>query len=160
MGPQRVGYNWATNTFSFSPHFQGQRSARSNGNSHDPITLCKLSLGRCGITFPEDPLNEKIPHVTCSSLTTGLQNGSWNTESSACCSPHVHRWRVPWKLSWLPENNWADRRIPQIAEHKSDDWIYYQPPSGTTVSQHRVTRATWVAKNLPNMHHTNHQLTA
>lgn len=63
-------------------------------------------------------------------------------------------------LSWLPENNWADRRIPQIAEHKSDDWIYYQPPLGTTMSQHRVTRATWVAKNLPNMHHTNHQLTA
>lgn len=47
----------------------------------------------------------------------------------------MHRWKTSWKLSLLPANSWADRGIPQIAERKSDDWIYYQPSSGATISQ-------------------------
>lgn len=47
----------------------------------------------------------------------------------------MHRWKTSWTLSLLPANSWADRGIPQIAERKSDDWIYYQPSAGATISQ-------------------------
>lgn len=66
--------------------------------------------------------------------------------------------RVPWKLSSLPANNWADRRIPQIAELKSDDWIYYQPPFGTTISRHQVIHAIRIAKKSSKHGSHNHHL--
>lgn len=63
-----------------------------------------------------------------------LGPGSWDITSSACRS-----WQSTGasflKARLLPANNWADRRIPQIAQHKSDDWIYYQPSFGSMVSQ-------------------------
>lgn len=57
-----------------------------------------------------------------------------NSSSTGRASP-MHRWKTSWKLSLLPANNWADRGIPEIAELKSDDCIYYQASSGATISQ-------------------------
>lgn len=77
---------------------------------------------------------QKIPCIAFSSLTTDPDPGSWDITSSACRS-----WQSTGasflKACLLPANNWADRRIPQIAQPKSDDWIYYQPPFGPMVSQ-------------------------
>lgn len=65
--------------------------------------------------------------------------------------------RVPWKLSSLPANNRADRRIPQIAEHKSDDCIYYQPSfkdyNVSTPSHPRHRDCTKSVKHASHNHH-------
>lgn len=114
---------------------------------------------RRGITFHMDTLNERQKRscITFSSVTTGLQPSAAGTLKAGYTDPtRAEGERVPWKLSSLPANNWADR-IPQIAEHKSDDWIYYQPSSGlqdlNTASSmpHRLQRIckTCIAQSPP-----------
>lgn len=87
-------------------------------------------------------------------MTTGVQ--SWQLEHKKQRMQILTCAQVkefPEKISLLPAYNWTDRRIPQIAEQKSDDWIYYQPSFEITVPQHQVILATSSTKHASHILH-------
>lgn len=111
----------------------------------------RVKLWRCGITFHTDTLNEqKIPRITFSSVTTSLPSSAAGTLNAVHADPHMClRWKGSLEALLTPSKQLSRQRIPQIAEQKSDDCMYYQPSFGTTISRHCVIHATWIAKKKP-----------